>query len=617
MISSLYARNSLANAEDMGNPDFGVLNTPDTTEVYNLSDTLSVQIGDKDSTKLLIEEKSIKDDILDLVYGAIFRDTTNRNNSFNNDLEESEERFRVHQNKTIANIYLKKIPVFGGSVDDSLLLEISRIEKFGNSLHANTKDWVIYDNLLFREGDEVQAFRLADNERILRQLPFIRDARILVIPRSDDDRVDILILTRDVFSIGASLKVRAINDIAISVYDRNLFGNGWNFRNTFRYQSDRSPAFGYEGIFDIRNIRGSFISSTISYLSAYDIEQGRILFSKEYLTQETKYAGGLELIQTSFKDELYNYHTLLYRSNTFDLWAGRSFIIGDIENRNDIKLGLRYLQRTFDDRPPVQADSNFTYHKQKIYLGNIIFNRLKHLTSNMILGFGRTEDIPQGYALEVTGGFGDEEFKDRLYSGLQFWAAYWFKKFGYLAFSIQAASYMHREKAEDGLLGFRLTYFTPLMDLGRYKFRHFLYANYLTGFNRNNDQLIDIKDNGGIRGLSHDGLLGTERFVLRLESRTFTPWNLIGFRFALLSFFDFGLISDGHYLLSEKNLSSAIGLGCQIRNEGLALQTINLRFAYYPKAPEGVSHFGFLISLSEPILFSQIGLGKPRIFPFK
>jgi len=589
---------------------------PVSKESSHKPDSLSVHIDNEDSTKLLIEKKSVKDDFLDLVYGVIFRDTTNNNLDLDRDLIASEDRFRAYEDKTIANIYLKKIPVFGGTVDDSLILEISDMEKIGNSLHTNTNDWVIYENLLFREGDEVQAFSLADNERLLRQLSFIRDARILVIPRTEDDQVDILILTRDVFPIGASLNIRTTSDIALSLYDRNLFGNGWEFRNTFRHRSDKDPSFGYEGVFNVGNISGSFISGTISYSTSFELEQGRILFSKEYLTQETKYAGGLDLVRTSFKDENYNFRTLLYRSNSFDFWAGRSFIIGDIENRNDIKIGLRYFQKTFDIRPVVQADTNFSYHKQKIYLGNIIFNRLKFLTSNMIVGFGRTEDIPQGYALEFTGGIGDEEFKDRLYSGMQFWVAYWFKKFGYLALTTQAASYIYHEKAEDGLMGIRFVYFTPLMDLGRYNFRHFLYADYLTGFNRSNNQLIDIKDSGGIRGLSHDGLLGRERFVLRLESRTFTPWNLIGFRFSLLSFADFGLIGDGHHLLSEKNFSSALGVGCQIRNEGLALQTISLRFAYYPRVPEGVSHFGINISLSEPILFSQIRLGKPRIFPF-
>jgi hypothetical protein len=252
-----------------------------------------------------------------------------------------------------------------------------------------------------------------------------------------------------------------------------------------------------------------------------------------------------------------------------------------------------------------------------MYMGNIIVNRLEYLTSNMILGFGRTEDIPQGFGVEFTGGFDRGEFKNRFYGGMQFWLASWFDRFGYFLFTTRVASYMYRRKAEDGLLGFRLTYFTPLIDLGHFKFRHFLYANYLKGFNRINDLTIDIQDNNGIRGLTDPGLVGTERLVFTLESRCFAPWTLLGFRFSFLSFADIGFVGDGHNLLFKKNLSSALGLGCQIRNEGLVLQTINLRVAYYPRVPQGISPFGFAISLSEPLFFTQPGLGKPRIFIFE
>ncbi len=38
---------------------------------------------------------------------------------------------------------------------------------------------------------------------ILRQLPFIDDARIIVVPVSDDE-ADIVVLTKDVYSLGGS-----------------------------------------------------------------------------------------------------------------------------------------------------------------------------------------------------------------------------------------------------------------------------------------------------------------------------------------------------------------------------------------------------------------------------
>jgi hypothetical protein len=580
-------------------------------------DSLTIPVSGGDSLEISLEETSIKDDLLDLLYGAIFRDTSNSKYNYESNLTESEEKYIKFSGKIIANIYISKVPVFGGSVDDTVIFRITKLEEFGNSLHVNTKDWVIKNNLLIAEGDEVKPFELADNERILRQLPFIRDARIMVVPRDEGDEVDVLVITRDVFSLGVSINARAVDDIAISIFERNLFGNGWEFRNTFRFRSQFEQKVDYEGIFDIYNIQGSFIGMTLKYIYAHDVTQGWIRFYRDYLTPETKYAGGLDLIRTTLKDELEEFRSNLYMLNTYDLWLGRSFLIGGLESRRTIKIAARYFRKTYDERPIVLADSNFSYHAQQLYLANLIFDKREYLTSRMILGFGITEDVPIGYSYEFTGGFSDGEFKDRLYVGLDLRVASWFDDFGYLALVTQAATYINQGESEDGLIRLAIQYFSPLMESGRYRFRHFIRSDYFTGINRVNTSRIDIRDDDGIRGLSHDYLDGIEKYVLSVESVAFTPWNLIGFQFAMFAFADLGWINDDKGLWRDNHFSSAVGVGCRIRNEGLVLQTINLRFAYYPNAPEGVDNYGFKISTSEPTLFSSFSSGKPRVIPFE
>jgi hypothetical protein len=589
---------------------------PDSVGFTSEDDTLFIPTSDGDSLDLPLEESSLKNDLLDMLYGAIFRDTTKNKYSDESNLTESEEKYLPYKGHLIVNIYISKVPVFGGSVDDTLQFTITKIEKFGNSLHVNTKDRIIYNNLFIKEGDEVQPYELADNERILRQLPFIRDARILVVPRTEEDNVDILVITRDVFSLGLSINARAVDDIAISIFDRNLFGNGWEFRHTFRFRSQFEQKVDYEGIFDINNIQGSFIGMTLQYIYAHDLQQGWMRFYKDYLTPETRYAGGIDFIRTTLKDELQEFKSITQISNTYDFWLGRSFLLGGEESRRTIKIGARYFRKTFDQRPIVLADSNFSYHNQKLYLANIMLDKREYFTSSMIYGFGITEDVPTGYVYELTGGFSDEEFKNRPYIGLDVRIASWFDDIGYMAFGAQAATYINRERTEDGLVSFNYQYFSPLMDSGNYRFRHFFYANYFTGINRIDDRFIDIRDEDGIRGLSNDTMDGIERMVLNLESVAFTPWNLIGFQFSMYTFADLGWISSDKGLWSESHFSSALGIGCRIRNEGLVLQTLNIRLAYFPNVPSGDSHFGYDISTSDSRLFPQFSRGKPRLLPF-
>ena len=419
------------------------------------------------------------------------------------------------------------------------------------------------------------------------------------------------------FSLGLNINVRAVNDITLGVLDKNLLGIGWEFRNTFRHHSQFDNKLDYEGVIDVNNIQGSFIGMTLQYLSAYDADQRSLRFYKYYLTPETQYAGGIDYIRTTLKDELQNYQAVTSIQNTYDFWLGHSFLIGGLESRRSLKLGIRYFRKTYDKRPLVLADSNYSYHTQKLYLTNLILDKREFLTSSMIFGFGITEDIPTGYVYELTGGFSNEEFKDRPYIGFDFRFASWFDDIGYMAVTARAATFMYQHRAEDGMIGLSYLYFSPLMDIGNYEFRNFFSANYITGLNRVNDKFITIRDKNGIRGLSNERMDGIECLVLNLESVAFTPWNLVGFQFALFSFADLGWISPDKGLWRGGSFSSAFGFGCRIRNEGLVFQTVTLRLAYCPNVPADGNHFGYDIETSDPILFRQFSRGKPAILPFE
>jgi len=55
-----------------------------------------------------------------------------------------------------------------------------------------------------KEKSLLSSYKLADNERLIRSLDFIQDARILVnyIP-DNPDSVDLIVVVKDLFSIGA------------------------------------------------------------------------------------------------------------------------------------------------------------------------------------------------------------------------------------------------------------------------------------------------------------------------------------------------------------------------------------------------------------------------------
>ena len=62
--------------------------------------------------------------------------------------------------------------------------------RIADALHTKTKEKFIKANLFFNEGDKVYPYLLADNERHLRSLIFMQDARIALTKTNIENAVD-------------------------------------------------------------------------------------------------------------------------------------------------------------------------------------------------------------------------------------------------------------------------------------------------------------------------------------------------------------------------------------------------------------------------------------------
>jgi len=97
---------------------------------------------------------------------------------------------------------------------------------------------------------------------------------------------------------------------------------------------------------------------------------------------------------------------------------------------------------------------------------------------------------------------------------------------------------------------------------------------------------------------------------------SFLKANLSGFRFSPNLFYDAAFLTANSHVLSFNNYYSGIGVGVRIRNEHLALQTIILRFVYYPDNPVKDGHFGGGVSASVPDVFKEYDIVKPDLLRY-
>ena len=109
-----------------------------------------------------------------------------------------ESVFAEYEGKTIQNIMLRTASLFAPSIDEYYHSSSSRVERAVSLLHFSTNEKIIRNTLLFETGDRLDPFLIADNERILRQLSYIEDARIYIYENAiNPEYVDIVIFTKD------------------------------------------------------------------------------------------------------------------------------------------------------------------------------------------------------------------------------------------------------------------------------------------------------------------------------------------------------------------------------------------------------------------------------------
>ncbi len=590
---------------------------PFPSDDKNLSgeDSLAHELGKSDSS-----DNSVSDDVYNLIYKSIFVDTTKRRDlTYVDDFSKAEDPFLKYTGKRIGKIYRKDVQIFGGSVYDTIEVQMTGLTNLVDKLHITTRDMVIIQNLLFSTGDTINPFKLADNERIIRKLPYIHDAKIIVIDIEDDpDVVDLLIITQDVFSLGVGGSVSSPERFKVNLFERNLLGMGWEINNEFHFNTVRSPELGYDGKFIINNIYGSFVSGLVNIATMYETNLFRISLNRSFLTPETKYAGGLDFQNTSIYSDLTGTRLLNYKLLAQDYWVGRAFKIADPSSRKNLTISTRYYTSDFRERPEVKPDSNFSFHDYHYILGSIYLTKILHFESSLVLGFGNTEDIPYGYNISMTLGYGNTEFEERTYGGFRLRGATFSDKLGYILGVLSFGSFYDGNRMEDGVINLSSLYFTPLIEMGRnYKLRQFLSGSYTIGIRRLADDQLKFEIDRGVPIFNSDALKGTQKATISLQSILFSPWNLFGFRFAIEGFAEFGWIGSNYRPPDLNRINSALGVIFRLRNESLVISTFQIGFVFYPQAMEGMQRFNWRFSTSEPQLFRQLEGRKPSIIPFR
>jgi hypothetical protein len=496
----------------------------------------------------------------------------------------STSRYDEFEGRVIRNREVIRLDAFGTEIDDPLVSDKSKADKLLNSTYTKTRRFVLNQYLVFHNGDRVSSLEMADNERLLRELPFVEDARIIIVP-VDSNLVDVAVIVRENYPYGFGFRFDGIPSGMVKLYDKNFAGLGHELAVTLPYNFDEYayPGFGIK--YAVRNIARTFSDLELDFSDGMGSTNMSGVYRRNFITSETKYAWSASIKLSYTSEDLDTMATPEPLRFTYqDYWGARSFML-DHESVTRLIVSGRYNSNNVFRRPEIDHNSYYRLQSYQLITASLAISSQRFINTSLIYSYGRTEDIPYGYMLELMGGRELNEFKYRNYAGLKASLGNIFTRFGYIYGGVSFSTFYNHGNTEQGLIETRIRYFTPLIKAGGSKIRTFVNLYYIRGFNRYTDEYLYLRNNDFIRGFRNDSITGNNRIVATLEPVLFTARPRLGFRFAIFAFADAGFLIKGGLNSGEYNYISALGAGVRIRNDRLVLNTIQIRLAWYPNLP--------------------------------
>ena len=529
--------------------------------------------------------------------------------------------FLKFRGKIIRSIRIYILSPFGEIIADSIEKNKTKIGGALNAAHMNTRKFVIRKNLLFKKGDIIDPHVFSDNERLLREMPSINNVRILISqPDSHSDSVDVTIVTKDVWSIGFNLQTLTTNRANFYLYDANFLGLVDRLTISFSMELKRSPFIRPDGFsYQYTNIGGSFINTLFNF-SVDDKKEKNLLagFQRSFFANKIRWAGGALFNYVEDVSEKSDLAPLVSYSTSEDLWFGWAIRLKKEKEPTRLVLTTGFYNRIFSSRPFVSIDSNRGFYNSHHLLGVLSISRNNYYLTNYVFEFGKTENIPFGYLVQLTGGHESTDFYQRFYTGLELSGGDFFLNLGYFSGRAILGGYFNKSVFEDAVFKVQLRYMTKLYNTtSHYKFRLYFYSFYRLGFNmrNNNVDFTDLNQYLRFNNVKNRTILrGIHSWSVNLAPVLFTPWYFYGFKFALQTQFQGGFVSSSSKALFKNNaFFSGIKVGCMIKNDNLIFPTFVLSLFFYPSSPADIKWFQYAITDTPNLDLPDYNVSAPRI----
>ena len=504
--------------------------------------------------------------------------------------------------------------------------------KIGNKLQSNSKKRAIRENIFFKEWDMFDPSIIAYNEKWLRDLSYIQDAKILaMITPYDTNQVDVIVVTKDLFSYGGELLINNKDAYAAKLNNINFLGTGNSIQINQNFENQRSPKSGWGYDVGLSNFLGTFISINAGVNQfGNNISNNVLSARKNYISVQrpilhpnSKWLGGMEYLETENEnvfpgkwDTIFD-QQLNYNLKHKDIWIGYQLT----KQSKRIKLNeykqfiqYRYLENDFRARPIdylLQLDRNYQNLKANFLSFTLV--RQSVYRTRYLYGLGRYEDLPIGQSLTWTTGYSQIEKDRSAYLGFKFEQYKLSKKENYNhVIANIATSYINKSLQDIRFLS-SLEQFSKLKYLNNgLRYRQILNLSFTQTLKNKYNEALRINSIFGIPQLNREQIKGGTRLSANWETVLYNNRAIWGFKSAPFVFGNLTYIRAVGNPILKGDIYTAIGSGMRIRNENLIFGTIELKGFYFPRTNQQVSPWNFSLITNLRYKYNSNIVDKPN-----
>lgn len=504
-------------------------------------------------------------------------------------------------------------------------------KRIAKAFHKNTKEEIIKSNLYYKEGDNINPYLLADNERHLRSLVFLQDAKIVLQTSSNHKQdVDMIVYTKDVFSIGVGGGGSSLDNYNLELKEENLVGTASKLSVSTLHDVNRSPRSGWALDYIKRNINKTFSNLSVGFKTFNStFNTGRpdetLVYAKLERPMISPYLPWIGSAELNYHNATNGYFidsvfqkNFRYSFIDADAWIGYNLGTGKFRRTNQTTrihkfVALRVFHQDFAKVPGIFENTyNYSYADVTGALASINIFKQEFYKTKYIYGFGRYEDIPEGFSLSLIGGWTNKQNLNRQYYGLDFARNYLSKKANYYNYTFKVGGFADGKNFEDVDVLFNIENFTKLKKLSaKWSIRNYTDFGITHQINPNLNPPLFLTSRFGLEEFANGNIMAQTRITLKKEAVFFSPWKIIGFKLAPLLFVNASYVVQQKEAFEKGDLFTSIGAGVRSRNENLIFGTIEARGYYFPRVNADMQQFKFEFKSNLQYQYNSQYIKKP------